>query len=291
MLSRLLFAAGLLALAAPASAAADTTLTAGPVKARGYQLTLLATDGAKDSLTVMATRRSGGSTQTHMWSFASGVTVKAGGEKPSISAKLGRYGNLKLTLGGIRSGGRGTVPAGCSGTVGTLDRGTFAGKLQLTLDRSFFKTVKAGRAPGTRIGGGTLRCDGQGPGRREGVTLMANAQQADGGSFTFSAARDAAGRVTQQATVSEAAAKAAPATSALHMITAAAPASGFTVADDLSTARVAAVAPFLAGELAFQGESTGTMATGAFTGSLVARFDSIGDQTLPADASAMVMRG
>lgn len=290
MLSRLLFAAGLLALAAPATAAADTTLTAGPIKARGYQLTLLANDGAKDSLSVIATRRSGGSTQTHMWSFSSGVTVKAAGKKPSIAAKLGRYGSVRVAMGGIRSGSRGTVPAGCTGTVGKTDRGTFAGAVKLTLDSSFFKTVKASRAPGTRIGGGSLRCDGQ-PGQRQGVTLMVNAQQADGGSFMFSAARDAAGKATQQATVSEAAAKAAPATTAMHMISAAAPASGFTVADDLSTARVVGVAPFLAGELAFQGEAIGTMASGSFTGDLVARFDSIGVQTLPADASAMVMRG
>lgn len=290
MLSRLLFAAGIAALAAPATAAADTTLSAGPLKVRGYQLSLLATDGAKDSVTVMASRRSGGSTQLHMWSFADGATVKAGGAKPSIALRGGRYGTVKLTLGGLRGGGRGTVPAGCTGTPGSQQRGTFTGTLRLALDRTFFKTVKASRLPGARVNGGSLRCDGTTGGRQSGTTLSATAQQADGGYLMFSAARDGAGKVTQQALVTDAPASVAPASSAMHMITAAAPASGFTVADDLSTATLNGAAPFLGGTLSFQGQASGGMATGTITSSLAFRFDSIGTTSLPADATAMVMR-
>lgn len=290
MLSRLLIAAGVAALAAPATAAADTTLTAGPLKVRGYQLTLLASDGAKDSLSVVATRRSGGSTQTHMWSFADGVTVKAGGAKPSIALRGGRYGTVKLTLGGLRGGGRGTVPAGCTGTPGSQQRGTFAGTLRLTLDRTFFKTVKAARLPGTRVTGGTLRCDGTSGGQQRGTTLSVTAERGDGGYLMFSAIRDGGGKVTQQAFVTDAPATVAPASSAMHMVTAAAPANGFTVADDLASATVNGAAPFLTGTLAFTGEAAGGMASGTVTGNLAVRFDSIGTQSLPADATAMVMR-
>lgn len=291
MRSRLLVAAGLLALAAPATAAADTTLTAGPLKVRDYQLNVLATDGAKDSLTLMLTRRSGGSTQTHMYAFASGVTVKAGGRKPSIVARLGRYGSVKLAVGGLRAGARGTVPGGCTGSPGKQERGTFTGALKVTLDTTYFKTVKASRLPGTRATGGSLRCDGDAPGQqRSGLMLNATAQREDGSFLMFGATRDGAGKVTQQAIVNDAAAKVAPASSAMHMIVASAPASGFTVAADLSSAAVAAAAPFLSGALSFQGEAFGDMATGALAGGLTARFDSIGAQTVPADATGMLIR-
>lgn len=290
MLSRLLAAAGMIALAAPATAAADTTLTAGPLKVRDYQMTLLATDGVKDSLTVLLARRSGGSTQTHMYLFTSGVTVKAGGKMPSIDAKLGRYGAVKLTLGGLRAGSRGAVPGGCTGMPGKQARGTFAGALKVTLDTTYFKTVRARTLPGARATGGSLRCDGGAPGQQPGVTLNATDQREDGSFLMLGANRDGAGKVTQQAIVNDAAAAIAPASSAMHMIVASAPASGFTAAGDLSSASVAGAGPFLSGALSFAGEAFGGMAAGTLTGDLTARFDSIGAQVLPADATGMLTR-
>ncbi|MDW5594578.1 hypothetical protein VSS74_09535 [Conexibacter stalactiti] len=288
MLPRLLLAAGALTLAAPATALADATLTAGPLKVRDYQLTLVATDAAKDSLSVMLSRRSGASTQLHMYGFASGVTVKAAGAKPTISAKLGRYGSVKLTLGTLKSG-RGSVPAGCTGSGGRNDRGSFSGALQLKLDTTYFKTVKASSLPGARVSGGALRCDGGTGGQTSGLTLMAMPESGDGNTFMVNATRTAGGGVTQSAMRSDAAAATAPAT-VMHMITATSAASTFTTAADLSSATLTGPAPFLSGALAFAGEATGTMASGTVSGDWAAKFDSIGTQRLAAGTTATLMQ-
>jgi hypothetical protein len=293
-----LTAAGLLAaaaLAAPsaAAAAADTTLTAGPLKVRAYQMTLVATDAAHDALTVMLTRRAGSSMQTHVYSFDRGVTVNAGGRAPSIAGRLGRYGVLRLTLGGMR-GGRGSVPAGCTGTPGRQERGTFAGKLDLTLDTTYFRTVRARSLPGMRISGGALRCGGSGaPGQPGGggggLTLSVTSQGADGSMLMLNAARDAGGKVAQTAMKMDGATQTAPA-SVSHMISSPAAANGLTAAADLSSASAVGAAPFLAGTMTFAGEGLGQMASGTVGGDFAARFDSIGTQRPPADAIATLMR-
>lgn len=288
MFTRLFATMGAAALLAPAAASADTTLTAGPLKVRDYQLTLVGNDGSRDSLSAILTRRSGGSTQMHLYSFSSGVTVKAAGAKPSISGRLGRFGTVKLTLSGLK-GGRGPVPAGCTGTPGRNERGTFAGKLQLKLDASYFKTVKASRLAGARIGGGSLRCDGGSGAQPSGLMLSAMPETGDGSMLMFSATRDAGGTVSQQALRNDAAAATAPA-SIMHMITATAPSSGFTAAADLTSATVSGAAPFLGGTLSFTGEGAGTIASGTVSGDLTAKFDSIGAQRLPAGTTATLMQ-
>src|SRR5687768_3287929 len=64
-------------LAAPASALAAGTVVAGPFKAKGYTMNISASDGSSDSLTVMATKKKGATTQIHMWSLENPkVTVK-----------------------------------------------------------------------------------------------------------------------------------------------------------------------------------------------------------------------
>ena len=288
MFTRLFATMGAAALLAPAAAAADTTLTAGPLKVRDYQLTLVASDSSRDSLTAMLTRRSGGSTQMHMYSFSSGVTVKGAGSKPSINGRLGRFGSVKLTLSGLK-GGRGSVPAGCTGSPGRNQRGTFAGKLQLKLDTTYFKTVKASRLPGARISGGSLRCDGGGSGETHGLMLSAMPETGDGSMLMFAATREAGGKVMQQVLRNDAPAATAPA-SVMHMINATAPASGFTAAADLASATVTGAAPFLGGTLSFTGEATGPVASGTVSGDLTAKFDSIGAQRLPAGTSATLMQ-
>ncbi len=288
MFTRLFATMGAAVLLAPAAASADTTLTAGPLKVRDYQLTLVANDGARDSLSAILTRRAGGSQQMHLYSFSTGVTVKAAGAKPSISGRLGRFGSVRLTASGLK-GGRGTVPAGCTGTPGRNERGTFAGTLALKLDTTYFKTVKASSAPGARIGGGTLRCDGGSGAQPSGLMLTAMPETGDGSMLMFSATRDAGGKVTQQVLRNDAPAAVAPA-SVMHMITASAPASGFTAAADLSSATVTGVAPFLGGALSFTGEGAGTVASGTAGGDLTAKFDSIGAQRLPAGTTATLMQ-
>jgi len=54
-----------------------------------------------------------------------------------------------------------------------------------------------------------------------------------------------------------------------------------------SAATVPGLAPFFTGQGDFTGESVGTMAIGTLGGSLVAKFDSIGDAPLAGDAMLM----
>src|SRR5688572_19676052 len=112
-------AAGLLA--APASALADGTLVAGPLKAKGYTINLTATDGATDSVSVMATKQTGGSRQMHMWSFK-GVAVTIKGGKATLRGDLGAFGKLdaKVAAG---AAAQGVVPAGCKGSAGKVRKG------------------------------------------------------------------------------------------------------------------------------------------------------------------------
>ncbi len=115
MNTRLLAGAALTAaLALPAAAHADSSVIGGPLKVRDYQMTVIGSDAAKDSLTIIFSRTSGGSSQQHMYLFDSGVTVTP----TSIKGSLGRYGAIDLKLSGARAA-KASVPAGCSGSPGT----------------------------------------------------------------------------------------------------------------------------------------------------------------------------
>jgi hypothetical protein len=87
----------------------------------------------------------------------------------------------------------------------------------------------------------------------------------------------------------DAAATTAPAT-VFHLISARTAASGLTAAGDLSSASAPAAGPFLSGTLSFTGQPMGTMASGTISGNLVAKFDSIGAQSLPAGNDGMLMQ-
>jgi len=162
------------ALAVPAAAQAQTTLIAGPLKVRDYQMQVLGTDAAKDSVTIMFSRAAGASNQMHMYTFADGATVTP----TSITASLGRYGTIKLRLAGARSG-QGVVPAGCTGNPGTTKAGTMSGSLRFVAGDSYFKTVTASKLKGTAMTGGNLKCqsDTGGSGRSGGGSLVQNSSQ------------------------------------------------------------------------------------------------------------------
>lgn len=266
------------ALALPSAASAATTLTAGPVKVKGgYQMTLIANDAKKDTLTVMLGKSGGKDLQQHMYTFDAGVKNTA----RSIDAKLGRYGSIKLALGNATSG-TSALPKGCKGKPGKTLKGTLSGSVKFVADRTYFKTIKASSLPGQSFKAGKIDCSGTGgnpgqtPGGAGGATLTVSGQL-DGGSLSFTATKG-----TQSAFVMEAAAKAAPA-SVMHFITAEAPASAFEVAGNLSSATVKGEAPFLTGTGTFEGEGAGSSATGTLSGSLAANFDSIGKVSLTGD--------
>ncbi|HEU4976620.1 MAG TPA: hypothetical protein VFT50_16120 [Baekduia sp.] len=281
-------AAALGVLAAPASAlAAGSTVTAGPLKVKGYDVTLTATDnGAADSFGVMAMKRSGQSTQLHQWSFSTGVAVKIKGSKATIKGKLGAYGSINAKVAAGRKA-TGTVPPGCKGTPGSARTGTLRGKTKIALDRTFFTTLAPKTLKAQILTGGKLDCGSGGGQQSSGLMLMSSVDGADG-QLMVNVVK-AGGTVTQQVMRSDAPAATAPA-SVMHLITAQTGGSGLDAASDLSTASAPGVSPFLTGTLSFAGEGMGTMAAGSVSGSFAAKFDSIGTQTLPDGNDAMLMQ-
>lgn len=271
-------------LVAPTAALADSTLVAGPLKVKGYAVSLTATDGAADSLSVVASKTSGPSTQMHMWSFK-GVNVSIKGAKATLKGSLGRYGaiNAKLTAG--RSA-KGVVPAGCTGSAGTARSGMLTGKTKLVLDTGFFKTVAPKSLKAQILKAGKLDCTG-GSGSTTGLMLTSSLEQQEG-QLMVSVSKSG-GKVNQSVMRMDAGSATAPAT-VMHMITAKAGESGLTASPDLSSASAKGAGGFLTGALQFTGEPMGTMAAGSVSGDLVARFDSIGTQTLPAGTDAMLMQ-
>jgi hypothetical protein len=283
-------------LATPAAASAAGTVVAGPLKVKDYTMTVTATDGASDSLSVMLSRSAGKATQLHSYSFSDGVRVKASAKSASIKARLGRYGGIDLKLRGAGAARNGVVPNGCTGSAGKSRSGTLRGSFKLVADGSYFKTVSARSLKGQLLKGGALKCDGSGGGGGGGTapkatTLSATLQGADG-MLMFSATRSAGGTVTQQAMRMDDAAATAPA-SIMHMISAPGPASAFAPSGDLSAATGNAVAPFFTGAFAFASDmAMGTSAMGRLSGDLVAAFDSIGVQPIAAGSpDAMIVAG
>jgi hypothetical protein len=274
-------------LAAPAGALAKGTVIAGPVKAKGYKLSLTATDGgSKDSLIVSAVKSAGGSQQTHSWTF-DGPKVTVKGASASIKGSLGRYGAINAKVR-TTSGAKGAVPPGCVGTPGSARKGTLTGKTKLVLDSTFFKTVKPKNVKAQVIKAGKLECAATGGGTDgNGLMLTSTADSADG-TLTVSVAKTGK-HVTQTVMRSDDPAATAPA-SVLHVVTAGTGESGLHAAADLQNASAPAAGPFLLGQLAFAGTPMGDMATGTISGDFAAKFDSIGQQRLPEGTDAILMQ-
>ena len=281
--------AGAVALPATASAASPASIVAGPLKVKGYSMTLTATDAAKDSMSVMFVKRAGKASQTHFYSFASGVNVTSS----RISGSLGKYGKVDLKLAGVGAAKRGITPKGCTGKAGTVRRGALKGTFKLVADSTYFKTVSARSLKGQVARGGKIDCaGGGGNGGANGdtagaTTLTATKTDADG-MLMLSVTKDAGtGAVTQQAIRNDDAAAAAPA-SVMHMISAPGTSSAFAPAADLSSATGSGISPFFSGAFSFASEMPMEgMSTGTLTGDLAAKFDSIGTQQFAGDAMLM----
>src|SRR4051812_37259575 len=94
---------GAVAVPATASAASATSIVAGPLKVRDYSMTVAASDGAKDTFSVMFNRRAGKATQSHYYTFAKGVKVTTNRSLSvaRIRGSLGQYGKIDLKLTGV----------------------------------------------------------------------------------------------------------------------------------------------------------------------------------------------
>jgi hypothetical protein len=285
-----LCAAGLLA--APAGASAAGTVIAGPLKVKGYSMTVTATDGSSDSLGVMFNRTAGKASQMHSYSFSQGVNVKVSGASASIKGSLGRYGNVNLKLKGAGAARKGIVPKGCTGTAGKSRAGALRGSFKLVADTTYFKTVSAKSLKGQIQKGGSIKCDGSHGGQAKAPTTLTVSLDKPEGMLMFTASKAADGTVHQQAMRMDEAGATAPA-SIMHMINAPGGAAAFAPSADLSSASGSAVSPFFTGAYSFASEmAMGTSAMGKLNGDLVAAFDSIGQQPIAAGApDAMIVTG
>ena len=281
-------AAGALAVPAAAGAAAPTVV-AGPLKVKDYDLTLVGAHNSP-SVTLMLTRTAGEASQTHMYSFASGATVKVKGAKASIKADLGAYGAISLKTRKLGKARKGVVPTGCTGSAGKSRGGTLSGSFELVADSTYFNTIATKKLKAQVIKGGKLECGG-GPGgtpAKQPARLTANLET-PAGLLMFSAVKEADGATALQAVRMDDEAATAPA-SILHMINAPGGAAAFAPAADLTSATGSAVSPFFSGAYAFAGENLGTMGMGTLSGDLAAKFDSIGTQAIAAGGpDAMLM--
>lgn len=290
MKARILTGMAVLALSAavPVSASAATTVVAGPLKVKGYNMTLIGADAKKDTLTVMFSKAKGKASQQHMYQFGTKVKVT----KTSISAKLGRFGSVNLRLTNARNAsGKSKLPKGCTGTVGKTKTGKFRGSLKFVADRTFFRTVKAKTLNGVVSSSGKLDCSGSGSGKAKGdgsgdglgvggPSLTLTKAEEDG-TFMFRATPS-----DQMAIQTEMGKKAAPATSISHMITGVGP--SLLIAGVGAT--VPSVAPFVTGKGTFTaaGPAVGTIVTGPLSGNLVAKFDSVPQVSVVGD-NALLM--
>lgn len=277
-------------LVAAGTANAATTVTGGPIKVKGYNLSLVGVDnGAKDSLTVIFTRGVRKSTQLHTYTFSKGVKVT----KTSIRGSLGRFGRVNLSLRNIRTprNAKTALPKGCLGRVGKSRIGTLKGQFRLVADRTYFRTVKASKMRGASLTTGKLNCsggggngnggDGNGGGMGRGETMLSHTLT-DGGAMTSLVATKRSLTVTQV----EDQAKTKPAM-LMHMISHSGP-GVLTVAGGGTSATVKSSAPFFRGQGLFSGEAAmGPVVPGTLAGNLTARFDSIKPITFRGDAMLM----
>jgi hypothetical protein len=285
-----LAAAGLLALPGVAGAAGSKSVYLGPLKVKGYQMTAFATDGgSSDSLMVMFTKFAGKSSQSHTYNFMKGVSVSIKGSKATVKGSLGAYGSVNLKLNATSSV-KGVVPKGCKGKVGASKSGVAKGKLGLVLDKTYFRKVSAKSLKGLIPGKANIKCSGQdggsGGGSSHGVTLSQSIYGDGSGGMTMLSATKTSKGTFESVTVSEPSNGVA---TVMHHISASAPASALTAADDLSSATLAATGPFLSGSGKYAAME-GMPNMGTFTGDFAAKFDSIGKVALGSEDGMAQLR-
>lgn len=271
--------------AAPALADAHR-MHAGPVAVHGYAMTLsVQTFGGVASLDVTFTKRGGGVTQTHAYTFFRHVRLSQANDLGSgrLRATLDGLGRIDLRFrrtGAIHKTKRDPT---CLGPKPRQRLGRLSGTLRFKVDTTFFGTVTARRMKGslTRIPKG-VHCTGAVPfeSAPPGLTLFSGDQQ----NTMLQVLRLADGRSRQTYSVT------GRKPEAVHTLTATGPAGSF--AGDRNAATVTGAAPAFSGTLSYTatGQLFGPVPSteGKATGDLTASFDSIGPQRVPPDDAASV---
>lgn len=260
----------------------------GPLKVKKYEMSgqfySSRQDGRDATFTIDFERRNHRSIQSHIYSFKEfssinshsgrSVQMKAASDlrSGSLSASLGKYGKLKLHF--LNSGRAKSVkpPRFCTGRTGTSRKGTLTGSFTLVADHTYFKTVKAHRFGGffTRVPERKCKVHSV-PGGPEAGSLSLNG---DDGDLQVFFGKGASGGVSEQVLSSI---HPDPGAYFQHTISTGLPRSSFTAAPDLSSAHVSGGGSFLAGKADFTASSHNVaFASGSLSGSMVAKFDSIG---------------
>ena len=291
MKSSLLRAAPLAAVAAfgfasTAHAAGAPAYLSGTGKGpKGYSLSV---SGSKGYTSVDLNKSRKGATQSHDLSTGKGVTYKVGKNLGSATLK-GSYGSLGavnmkfVPTGPLTKGSK--LPKGCTGKRGLQRRGVLRGKLKFRMKSGGTAYTKKSLAATITKGSTITKCTGgPGGGTSHGYSLSPNTEN----NTSVFASRFSGSRVTQSYTVSSN----SGAVSLSHSISASTKgAKYFAPASDLSSAKLAAIGPWLSGSLAFisdpsQGGSS-TYAFGSFTGKLKAKFDFIGTKSFSPTAGSL----
>jgi PKD repeat protein len=282
----------LLAISGSAGAAAKTTtfgpstsISIGPMKVKGYRLTLSATHGKSSSLSVSLVR--GG--QTHSYLFPKknfSVHLSKSLSSGAISARLGKYGHFHVRFTATRKThvvkpGKGCTGAGAQTRTGKIT----ASSGSLVLDHSFFGTVHIGRVAASADRSAKEKCKVKKISTSSSKTPLLTVSQKHLDAF-FERAKH---RATAEITVTT-----SQHPLVIHTLSLTSPASSFTAADNAATATVKGFGSLLTGSGSyaagttsyFQGGSSGT-----FGGNLVAHFDSIGEQKLAGGQATLEIPG
>jgi hypothetical protein len=150
-------------------------------------------------------------------------------------------------------------------------------------------TVAVGGSLSCTNTGGTGGAGGGGAGGAGGGLLLSSTRTSPAGMLMLTLIKAPGGAVTQQVMRTDATAQTRPATVS-HMIIAPAKAGALQASADLSSASARGAAPFLTGTLQFAGQGSGSFASGTLSGSLTARFDSIGAQRLAQGDATLTRR-
>jgi hypothetical protein len=269
--------------AAPALADAHR-MHAGPVAVHGYAMTLaVQTFGGVASLDVTFTKRGGGVTQTHTYTFSRHVRLSAAQDLRTgrLRARLDGLGAIDLRFrrtGAIHQTKRDPT---CLGPKPRQRLGRLTGTLRFKVDTTFFRTVTAHRMRGslTRIPKG-VHCTGAIPfeSAPPGLTLFSGDQQ----NTMLQVLRLPDGRSRQTYSVT------GRKPEAVHTLTATGPVGSFT--GDRNAATVTGAAPTFTGTFSYTatGQLFGPVPSteGTTAGDLTASFDSIGPQRVPPDDQA-----
>ena len=169
--------------------------------------------------------------------------------------------------------------------------GVLTGTFAIKLDSNYFQTVTR-RTLDAVLATSTAKytCIHQATPFPTNSILALTALQPTDPLYTLGVGKDADGRVTQSATLSS-----VDNTTGIILnrsIFASAKSGILTAAPDVTSAQAQGIAPFFGGTLGFSGDNHGTndSASGKFSGSFVAKFDSGGPQSFPVGTAVLLKK-